>query len=292
MALPLLEGPVSRSQHPLLHRWPTPLVEGRLLRRYERFIAEVRVGEQVVRAHCVNPGRMEGLVVPGARVWLSRSAVEGRALPWTWELVEQDGVLVGANTALPNALVGAALTAGLVGGLEGLAALTPEQPFGRGHRVDLLGRRGEAPVYIEVKNCHLVYPDRRGYFPDSTSERATRHVEALTRLAARGIEAHVVFTLQRGDVDSLRPSALHDPAFARACRAAGRRGLKFHAVRLLPSLEGVRFDCELPVELERYALQPVRAWSAAFDATSGWERKDGRVAGRSVVVPPATRPAP
>ena len=94
----------------LLWRWPTPLHEGRLVRRYERFIAEVRLERGVVRAHCVNPGRMEGMVVPGARVWLSEAP--GRHLPWTWELVELEGRLVGANTSLPNRLVGEVLRRG------------------------------------------------------------------------------------------------------------------------------------------------------------------------------------
>jgi sugar fermentation stimulation protein A len=175
-----------------------------------------------------------------------------------------------------------AVSARLVDGLQGLEELKAEQVYGRGHRIDLLGLRRGAQCFIEVKNCHLVYPDGRGYFPDSYSARASQHVEALTRLAVRGVEAHVVFTLQRADVTALRPSALHDPDFARACRAAGKRGVRFHALRLLPSTEGVQFDCALPVELERYDVTPVRAWSAAYDATSGWERKDGRRAGASV----------
>ena len=104
-----------------LHRWAEPLVEGRLVRRYERFIAEVRVGRDVVRAHCVNPGRMEGIVVPGSRVWLS--AAPGRALPWTWELLELDGRLLGVNTALPNKLVGEVLRRGLLPGLDDATAV-------------------------------------------------------------------------------------------------------------------------------------------------------------------------
>lgn len=264
----------------LLHRWPKPLREGRLVRRYERFIAEVKLGRDVVRAHCVNPGRMEGLVQPGARVWLSEAP--GRALPWTWELVELDGVLVGANTALPNRLAGEVLRRGLLPGLDDAAEVQAERAFGRGHRVDFLltGKRGAH--YVEVKNCHLVYPDGCGYFPDSVSERATAHVNALARLVQKGHGATVLFTLQRHDARGLRPSALHDPAFASAVRAAVKKGLQLRAVRLLPSLEGVRLDAEVPVDVERYDVEAVRPWCAAYDQTSGWQRKDGRWAGRTI----------
>ena len=103
-----------------LWQWPTPLHEGRLVRRYERFIAEVQLGRTLVRAHCVNPGRMEGMVIPGARVWLSEAP--GRHLPWTWELMEFEGRLIGANTSLPNKLVGEVLRRGLLPGLDDATA--------------------------------------------------------------------------------------------------------------------------------------------------------------------------
>lgn len=263
-----------------VHQWPGELVEGRLVRRYERFVAEVRLGRRVVRAHCINSGRMEGMIVPGARVWLSR-AQRPRALEWTWELIDLDGVMVGANTALPNRLVKVALERGLVSGLSGYSVV-PEQPLGPRHRVDLALDGPQGRQFLEVKNCHLVYPDRRGYFPDSHSERAVSHVQTLARFARQGIETHVVFTLQRLDVDALRPSALHAPDFARAVRLAARAGVRFRALRFEPSVLGVWLDGEVPVELEPYDVAPVARWSAALDSTSGWVRKDGRVAGRSV----------
>ncbi len=250
------------------------------MRRYERFVAEIELGGRVVRAHCVNPGRMEGMIVPGARVWVSEAP--GRHLPWTWELIELDGRLVGANTVLPNRLVGEVLARKLLPGLDDATAIHPERVFGRGHRVDFLLERPSGPHYVEVKNCHLVYPDGCGYFPDSVSERATAHVEALTRLVKKGLAATVLFTLQRDDPTALRPSAVHDPRFALAMRAAVKAGLTTRAVRLIPTLEGVVFGGEVPVHVERYEVAPSRAWSTALDETSGWQRKDGRWAGRSL----------
>ena len=263
----------------LLFRWPV-LHEGRLVRRYERFIAEVRIGRRIVHAHCVNPGRMEGMVVPGARVWLSEAP--GRHLPWTWELMELEGRLIGANTSLPNRLVGEVLRQRLLPGLDDAIAIHPERVFGRGHRVDFLLERPTGAHYVEVKNCHLVYPDGCGYFPDSVSERATRHVEALTRLVKKGTACTVLFTLQRDDALMLRPSAFHDPRFASAMRRGVKAGLQTRALRLVPTLEGFEFDGEVPVDVSGSAVAQTRLWSAAYDATSGWERKDGRWAGRSL----------
>jgi DNA-binding sugar fermentation-stimulating protein len=74
---------------------------------------------------------------------------------------------------------------------------------------------------IEVKNCHLVYPDGGAYFPDSHSERATKHLRELVHWVHRGGRATVIFCVQRRDAQVVRPSDVHDPAFA---QAAGHRG--------------------------------------------------------------------
>lgn len=251
----------------MLWRWPTPLVEGRLVRRYERFVAEVRVGRELLRAHCVNPGRMEGLVIPGSRVWLSEAP--GRALPWTWELAELDGRLVGANTSLPNKLVGAALTRGLLREFREVRSVKAEQPMGRHHRVDFVVN-GEH--LVEVKNCHLVYPDGGAYFPDSVSMRGARHLRELAAVARAGGKASVVFIVQRHDARFVRPSDVHDPTFATEARLAADAGVTFSALRLRPDPEGVSVLGPVPVDLAPFPTDEPRRWRLEGRRWSGWER--------------------
>lgn len=267
----------------MLYRWPTPLLPGRLVRRYERFLADVQLDSgELIRSHCVNPGRMEGLVVPGARVWLSESDLGTRTLRTTWELIELDGRLIGTNTGLPNKLMGLALNGRGISRLEDLQSVQPEPPLGRGHRADFMLHRESGLHLVEVKNAHLVYPDGWAYFPDSKSERAVKHVEALARVAKRGLKASLYFTVQRNDARGVRPSGLHAPLFARALRRAVRDGLEVRAFQLTPSLVGFELGPELLVDTQSYDLTPIREWAKSLESTTGWLRKDGRISGQSL----------
>jgi sugar fermentation stimulation protein A len=249
------------------------LIEGRLIDRYERFIAEIELlsGERV-RAHCVNPGRMEGQVRPGVRVWVSKVTAESkRKLRYTWELVEEDGLIVGANTVAPNRIVGELLAARVLPGLRRFRELRREVVHTAGARVDFV-LEGKVPHLVEVKNCHLVYPDGRGYFPDSVSVRAAHHMETLAEAVQGGAAATVLFTIQRPDVSAIRPSDLHDPTFAAAARAAGEVGVKFRAVTIRPTLRAYEVVREIPVDLREYETDEHERWRAEKLRWSGWRR--------------------
>lgn len=253
----------------------SPLIEGRLVQRYDRFIADVELGDgEVVHTHCINPGRMEGWVRPGARVWISR-APEGRKrkLLYTWELMELDGRIVGVNTTVPNSIVKAVLEARTLRGLSRWRELQAERKFGQGSRIDFWLRTGRRQHFLEVKNCHLVYPDGRGYFPDSVSDRASRHLDELLEVVAQGHQATVLFTVQDETAKAIRPSDAHDPKFAEKVRRAAESGVRFRAVRVLPTLEGYEVQCAIAVDVKPYRFERHLVWKRERDATSGWKRR-------------------
>ncbi|MFZ2949367.1 MAG: DNA/RNA nuclease SfsA, partial [Desulfuromonadaceae bacterium] len=119
---------------------PYPLIAGRLLRRYQRFLADVELADgTIVTAHCPNSGSMMGCAVPGSRVLLSSSGNPSRKFPFTWELVQADGCWVGINTALPNRLAREGIERGIVAELQGYERIRPEVCYGSERsRIDLL----------------------------------------------------------------------------------------------------------------------------------------------------------
>ncbi|OPX40516.1 MAG: hypothetical protein DRG82_01750 [Deltaproteobacteria bacterium] len=69
--------------------WP-PLLKGTLVRRYKRFIADVRLRNgHVVTAHCPNSGSMEACSEPGRPVYLSRHHDDPkRRLKYSLEIID------------------------------------------------------------------------------------------------------------------------------------------------------------------------------------------------------------
>lgn len=114
-------------------RFNPPLEEGRLIRRYKRFLTDIEtVTGELLTIHCPNTGSMLNCMVEGGQVWFSRSTDPKRKLPGTWEIAETpQGRLACVNTARANQLVEEALLAGVITELNGFTALKREVPYGQ-----------------------------------------------------------------------------------------------------------------------------------------------------------------
>ncbi len=232
-------------------RFPSPLLEGRLLRRYQRFLADVDTAAGIVTAHCPNTGSMQGCAEAGMRVWLSPAAKPARKLAWTWELVEAlPGTLVGVHTGRSNALVREAIEAGRVPELAGYPTLRPEVTYGENSRIDLLLQApGRADCYVEVKNLTAAVAGRIGYFPDAVTARGAKHLREMSAMVSAGQRAVLVFCVQRGDVDRVRPADHIDPAYGRALRDALAAGVEVLALGATPTPDGIALTRPVAVEV-------------------------------------------
>jgi sugar fermentation stimulation protein A len=215
-------------------RFASPLVEGRLLRRYKRFLADIQLPDAgVITAACPNTGSLMGCCDAGNRVWLSESDKATRKYRHTWEIVEVGRVMVGINTALPNALVAEAVADGTIRELAGYPSLRREVAYGEeGSRVDfVLEAPRRKPCFVEVKNVTAAASKGVALFPDCVSERGARHLRELMRLKAQGVRPVQLYCVQRSDVREVRPADGIDYEYGRTLREAMAAGVEVLAYR-------------------------------------------------------------
>ena len=227
---------------------PQPMARGRLVSRYKRFFADVALDDGgEITAHCPNPGAMLGLNTPGLAAWVSPAAGAKRKLPWTLELVEADGGLVGINTLSPNRLVAEALAGDRIPELSGYASIRREVKYAEASRVDfLLEDPDRPPCWLEIKNCHLRRAGTLAEFPDCVAARSARHLADLAAEVAKGARAVVLFTVQRTDCDAFAACADLDPKFADALERAADAGVEVLVYGCEISSEAISLDRRIP----------------------------------------------
>lgn len=227
---------------------PHPLLAGRLVRRYQRFFAEVELTDgRVVTAHTPNTGSMKQCAVAGHRVLLSTSANPARKLPYTWELVEVNGHWVDVNTQRANRVVEEGLRNGAIAPFAG-GTVRPEFPWGTS-RFDFLVERRDERVLLEVKNVTLCCEERVACFPDAVTERGQKHLRELLQAKSEGWRAAVLFLVQRGEATAFTPADAIDPEYGRLLREAVKGGVEALAYRTLVTPMEVKIDRALPVVL-------------------------------------------
>lgn len=230
-----------------------PLEEGRLLRRYKRFLADIETasGEQLT-IHCPNTGSMLNCMSEGCRVWFSRSSDPKRKLPGTWEVGETpQGRLACINTARANALVEEALRAGVITELAGFTELKREVRFGEENsRADFRLDYVTGPAWIEVKSVTLGFPDTAvAAFPDARTERGAKHLRELASLARQGVRAVQLYCVNLTGIEAVRAAAEIDPAYAAGLREAKAAGVEVLAYGAEITPEGMRLVRRLDVLL-------------------------------------------
>jgi len=233
-------------------RLPT-LLRGTLIRRYKRFLADVRLGDgRLVTATCPNTGSMLGLNAPGSVVWLSQSDSPTRKYPFTWELVEADlgagPALVGINTGHPNKLVAEALIARRIKVLAGYPTLRREVKYGRNSRIDLLLECAQKGLcYVEIKNVHLSRRHGLAEFPDSVTARGVKHLVEMSDMVRQGHRAVMVFLIQRAEARRLALARDIDPGYGAAFDKARAAGVEAIALRCRVGTDAIAVDRPVPI---------------------------------------------
>lgn len=231
-------------------RFPSPLIKATLIKRYKRFLADVRLDTgEIITATCPNTGTLLGMTDPGLTVHVSRSESPTRKYPHTWHLTEKPGIgLVGIDTSLPNKIAGEAIATGFLGELSGYSSLRREVKYGANSRIDvLLEGGGKAPCYVEVKNVTLMRQPGLAEFPDCRTDRGAKHLREMAEMVEQGHRAVMVYLVQCAAPTRFTLTPDLDPTYLKAYRLARKAGVEALALTCHVSLDSITPKAQIPV---------------------------------------------
>ncbi len=229
--------------------FPSPLRPATLIRRYKRFLADIRLPDSTeLTVHCPNSGSMKSCAAPGSPVRYSTSDNPARKYPQTLEMVHGGSAWVAINTARTNGIVAEGLENGLIGELAPVDSLVREVKTSPDCRLDLLVESGGRQIFVEVKNC--TYVDHGcALFPDAVTARGTKHLLELARLVQEGRRGVIIWLVQRLDADRFAPAASIDPHYAKTLAAVSRQGVELLAYQAAVTPESIEIVRSLPIIL-------------------------------------------
>ncbi len=226
-----------------------PLVHGKLIKRYKRFLADVVLDDgSLVTAHCTNSGSMKSCIEEDAEVYLSISPNPNRKLPYTWEMIKINGNWVGINTYNPNHIAAEILASGGISDLPAFDIIKREVKFDDS-RFDLYAEANEQKFFFEVKNVTLK-EGNVARFPDAVTTRGRKHLQTLIKAKAQGFEVAMIYIIQRVDVSTFGPAWNIDPDYSNELIRAVAAGVKLYPVQVQVSPHGIVPIMLLPIDLD------------------------------------------
>jgi sugar fermentation stimulation protein A len=230
----------------LLHSYDR-LIQGTLIGRYKRFLADVRLEDgQIITAFTPNSGSMKTCSGPGSPVLLMHDPKPGRKTEYNLEMVRSGDTWVGVNTGLANTLGAGIIDAGLTGHpqLEGFSVLRREITYSDS-RFDLKISRGDEKGFVEIKNVTYRSGDT-ALFPDAVTTRGKKHLETLIQARSEEYTACNLYIIQRSDCLDFSPARDIDPDYARTFDRAVREGVIMIACFMEIQPERIYFKHTLP----------------------------------------------
>lgn len=198
------------------------VVKASFIERPNRFIAHVRMGEELLCVHVKNTGRCRELLVPGATVYLEEGTNPNRKTKYDLIAVEKGNRIINIDSQAPNQIFAEWVEAGGFG--PDVTEIHREYSYGDS-RLDFCLETGKGLHFVEVKGVTLEV-DGAARFPDAPTERGIKHIRELRRAVEEGFEATLFFVIQMESIKSMAPNDATHPAFGETLRQAAAAGVR------------------------------------------------------------------
>ena len=207
------------------------LIKGKLIKRYKRFFTDVKLGKEIVTAHCPNTGSMKGLLDEGNDVYVLPNNDPKRKLKYGLEIIKTRKNLVGVNTHMANRIAQHALENNLIKELKHNDLIKPEVFFNKETRFDFLIEKKKQKSFVEVKNVTLFRDKNTAEFPDAVTSRGSKHLLTLIDAIKKGYKTYLLFLVQIQNMEYFKIAKDIDPEYYKNYLLAKKAGVNFLAYR-------------------------------------------------------------
>ena len=223
------------------------LVKGKLIKRYKRFFTEIKLGKEIVTAHCPNTGSMKGLLDEGNEVYLLPNNDPKRKLKFGLEIIKSRKNLVGVNTHMANKIVNHAIDNNLIKELKNNDKIKPEVFFNKETRFDFLLEKNNQKSFVEVKNVTLFRDKETAEFPDAITSRGSRHLLTLIDAINKGYKGYLIFLVQIQNMKYFKIAKDIEEEYYKNYKKAKKAGVNFLAYRCNISSKKIFIDKKLKI---------------------------------------------
>ena len=223
------------------------LIKGKLIKRYKRFFADVKINKEIVTAHCPNTGSMKGLLDEGNDVYLLKNDDPKRKLKYGLEIIKAQKNLVGVNTHMANKIVNHGLQNNLIKELKNNDKIKAEVFFNKETRFDFLLEKKKQKTFIEVKNVTLFRDEKTAEFPDAITSRGSKHLLALIDAIKKGYKTYLIFLVQIQNMEYFKIAKDIDNKYYENYLKAKKAGVNFLAYRCKISSKEIFIDKKIKI---------------------------------------------
>ena len=224
-------------------KFTNTLIKGKLIKRYKRFFADIKVNNTTVTAHCPNTGSMLGLLDKNNNAWISKVDDPKRKLKFTLEMINVNKILIGVNTHRANRIVEHALKNKLIYEFKSIKNIKPEFKFSKDTRFDFLCDK----KILEVKNVTFTREKDIAEFPDAVTARGTKHLLKLVDSISKNYEPYVLFLTQIQGINNFRIAKDIDNNYYQNYLKARKAGVKFLAYRCHLSSKEIKIEKKIKI---------------------------------------------
>ena len=223
------------------------LIKGKLVKRYKRFFADIKLDKEVVIAHCPNTGSMMGLLDEGNEVFISKNDDPKRKLKYTLEIIKVKNKLVGVNTHFANKIAYHGLSNNLIKEVANNDKIKPEVFFDKETRFDFLVEKKDKKIFVEVKNVTLSRNEKYAEFPDTITSRGSKHLRTLIEATKKGYKTYLLFLIQIQGIESFKIAKDIDKEYYENYKLAKKAGVKFLAYRCKISSKKIKIEKKIKI---------------------------------------------